>query len=173
MLDELVLHYLIHTPPDTPVSLPSISLPFPASNAPNKQTFEVSLLHSPTTLEFSCFSFSTSVYQHLDHITIPMAAPPILPVFTPASVTSISTQEWQDFCDEVDLFFIHISTEIAILNPQVVIEQTPQSFVDNPTAPMACLATTGQASAWLGRLQVQQLQLQLAAPAAQIGRAHV
>ena len=132
--DESVLHYLIHTPLDTPVSLPSITLPSLTSSTPADQTFIVSTLHSPIVSEFSCFSFTSSVYQHLDRFPDPMAAP-ALPIFTPMLVTSISQQEWQDFMLAVNDYYIHILGEISNLDPLAVLERSPQVLWDDPTAP--------------------------------------
>ena len=89
-----------------------------------------------------------------------MAAPQ-LPTFAPASLASISRQEWNDYKNEVDAFHTHMETAIQTLDPNAQIEGAPQAYLDGPTTPTARLHASALVTAWLYRLQAQRLALQV------------
>ena len=90
-------------------------------------------------------------------------AQPQVPVFQPTSVSIISLQEWNDFRDEVTLYEQHVIPAIQALDPNAHIEGEPGQYTMNPTNPTARWSAAAQATAWLYRLQAQQLGLQAAA----------
>ena len=88
-----------------------------------------------------------------------------IPTFTPASLASISRQEWNDYENKVNTYHTQIEAEIQTLNPNAQVEGAPQTFLDQPNAPTGWLNATAQVTAWLYRLQAQRLALQVAAQA--------
>ena len=90
-------------------------------------------------------------------------ANPQVPTFQPASVSTISLQEWNDFRDEVTLFEQHIVPAIQVLDPNAQIKVEPGQYSVNPTNPTARWSAAAQATAWLYCLNAQYMGLQAAA----------
>ena len=89
-----------------------------------------------------------------------------IPTFTPASLSSISRQEWTDYENLVNAYHTQVDADITALDPNAQVEGPPQAFLDQPNAPTGRLNAATQVTAWLYRLQAQRLALQVAAQAA-------
>ena len=89
-------------------------------------------------------------------------ANPQVPHFQPASVSTISLQEWNDYRDKVLLYEQHIVPAIQALDPNAPIEPEPGTWTVNPTNPTARCNMANQATGWLYCLQAQHLGLQAA-----------